>query len=148
MQGLPKYWTKFDRLDFYFPEFAHVGEEPVYYREILNNGFNGDQVFGYNLRNLDLKMDYDTATGDMCGSLAHWHAARAFATPASAAAVPKLTKTFLCPASSDVDDIDRIFPVQNTAFETTNADHFIIDIYNHTVGSRLMPKYSTPRIGM
>lgn len=148
MQGLPKYWTKFDRLDFYFPEFAHVGEEPVYYRELLNNGFNGNQIFGYNLRNLDLKMDYDTASGDMCGSLAHWHAARAFATPASAAAVPKLTKTFLCPASSDVDDIDRIFPVQNTAFETTNADHFIIDIFNHTVGSRLMPKYSTPRIGM
>lgn len=147
MQGLPKFWTKFDRLDFYFPEFAHVGEEPVFYRELVNNGFNGDGIFGYNLRNADLKVSYDIASGDMAGSLAHWSAARAFATPVDADHVPKLSPPFVQPTSSDVDDVDRIFPVQNSAFETTNADHFVCDIYSHVECSRLMPRYSTPRVG-
>lgn len=147
MQGLRKFWTKFDRLDFYYPEFAHVGEEPIYYRELLNNGFNGDQVFGYNLRHADLKVRFDSVHGDLAGSLAHWTAARSFATPASAADVPKLSLPFLIPEGSNPDDVDRIFPVQNSAFETTNADHFIVDVVNHTVASRLMPRYSSPRVG-
>lgn len=147
MQGLRKFWTKFDRLDFYYPEFAHVGEEPIYYRELLNNGFNGDQIFGYNLRNADLKVRFDSVHGDLAGSLAHWTAARSFATPASADDVPKLSLPFLIPEGSNPDDVDRIFPVENSAFETTNADHFIVDIVNHTVASRLMPRYSTPRVG-
>lgn len=147
MQGLPKYWTKFDRLDFYFPEFAHIGEEPIRYRELLNNGFNGDDIFGYQLRNYDLKVSYDECHGDMAGSLAHWSAARSFATPVSAAQVPKLSPEFVRPASSGDDDIDRIFPVDSSAFETTNADHYVADVYCHMTASRLMPKYSTPRVG-
>lgn len=147
MQGLRKFWTKFDRMDFYFPEFAHVGEEPIYYRELLNNGLNGDEIFGYNIRNLDLKVGYDSCHGDMVGSLAHWHAARSFATPARAADVPKLSPEFVQPTSSGADDIDRVFPVDATAFEILNADHYVFDVMNKMVASRLMPKYSRPRIG-
>ena len=147
MQGLKKFWTKFDRMDFYFPEFAHVGEEPIYYRELLNNGLNGDEVFGYNIRNLDLKVGYDSCHGDMVGSLAHWHAARSFATPTQASEVPKLSQEFVQPTSSGADDIDRVFPVDATAFEILNADHYVFDVMNKMVASRLMPKYSRPRIG-
>lgn len=147
MQGLRKFWTKFDRMDYYFPEFAHVGEEPIYYRELLNNGLNGDQVFGYNIRNLDLKVGYDSCHGDMVGSLAHWHAARSFATPARVEDVPKLSPEFVQPTSSGADDIDRVFPVDATAFEILNADHYVFDVMNKMVASRLMPKYSRPRIG-
>lgn len=147
MQGLRKFWTKFDRMDYYFPEFAHVGEEPIYYRELLNNGLNGDEIFGYNIRNLDLKVGYDSCHGDMVGSLAHWHAARSFATPARAADVPKLSPEFVQPTSSGADDIDRVFPVDATAFEILNADHYVFDVMNKMVASRLMPKYSRPRIG-
>lgn len=147
MQGLRKFWTKFDRMDYYFPEFAHVGEEPIYYRELLNNGLNGDEIFGYNIRNLDLKVGYDSCHGDMVGSLAHWHAARSFATPSRAADVPKLSPEFVQPTSSGADDIDRVFPVDATAFEILNADHYVFDVMNKMVASRLMPKYSRPRIG-
>lgn len=147
MQGLRKFWKKFDRLDFYYPEFAHIGEEPIYYRELLNNGFNGDDVFGYNLRNADLKARVDTVHGDLAGNLAYWTAARAFKTPADATEVPKLSLPFLIPEDSAADDVDRIFPVQNSAFEQLNADHFVVDVINHTVASRLMPRHSTPRVG-
>lgn len=147
MQGLRKFWTKFDRMDYYFPEFAHVGEEPIYYRELLNNGLNGDEIFGYNIRNLDLKVGYDSCHGDMVGSLAHWHAARSFATPARAADVPKLSQEFVQPTSSGADDIDRVYPVDASAFEILNADHYVFDVMNKMVASRLMPKYSRPRIG-
>lgn len=147
MQGLRKFWTKFDRMDYYFPEFAHVGEEPIYNRELLNNGLNGDEIFGYNIRNLDLKVGYDSCHGDMVGSLAHWHAARSFATPARAQDVPKLSPEFVQPTSSGADDIDRVFPVDATAFEILNADHYVFDVMNKMVASRLMPKYSRPRIG-
>ena len=147
MQGLRKFWTKFDRMDYYFPEFAHVGEEPIYYRELLNNGLNGDEIFGYNIRNLDLKVGYDSCHGDMVGSLAHWHAARSFATPVRVEDVPKLSPEFVQPTSSGADDIDRVFPVDATAFEILNADHYVFDVMNKMVASRLMPKYSRPRIG-
>lgn len=54
-QGLGKKWSKRKRFDYYLPELAHIGEQPIYNREIywqnatteVGARENGE-VFGYN----------------------------------------------------------------------------------------------------
>ncbi len=44
-----KMWSRFTRYDFYFPELANIGEQPVYNTEIYNdkNSLFTNTVFGY-----------------------------------------------------------------------------------------------------
>ena len=47
-QGLRRMWSRRTRYDFYFPAFAHLGEQAVLSKEIYCNGTSGDEtVFGY-----------------------------------------------------------------------------------------------------
>lgn len=46
--GLGTHWSRRNRTDFYFPTFAHLGEQPIYNREIFLQGTDEDnEVFGY-----------------------------------------------------------------------------------------------------
>lgn len=49
-QGIERHWFRTDKLDYYFPAFAHIGEQPVLKREICALGVkNSDEsVWGYN----------------------------------------------------------------------------------------------------
>lgn len=146
-QGLNKMFKRFDRLDYYFPSFAHLGEQEVKNYEVLNSGFDPEGTFGYQSRYAEYKASLDEVHGDFKGNLAFYHGARAFDTPASAADLPKLSDYFTTPQSEHSDDIDRIFPVLNSENPWFNADHFLIDVYNHLTVSRRMPKFVTPRNG-
>ena len=143
-QGMEKMWKRFDRLDYYFPSFAHLGEQEVKNYEVMNTGFDPDETFGYQSRYAEYKASLDQVHGDFKGSLAFYHGARAFATPASADDLPKLSSFFTTPQNEASDDIDRIFPVLNSENPWFNADHFMLDIYNHLTVSRRMPKFVTP----
>lgn len=47
-QGIPKYFMKRNELDYYFPPFAHLGEQPVFNKELYVQGnAEDDEVFGY-----------------------------------------------------------------------------------------------------
>lgn len=47
-QGLAKMWKRRTRFDYYLPELANIGEEPIYNREIYWQGNDEDnEVFGY-----------------------------------------------------------------------------------------------------
>lgn len=146
-QGLDKMFFRFDKLDYFWPSFAHLGEQEVLNKEVMNTGFDPEGVFGYQIRNADYKVSNDQIHGDLKGNLAHWTGARAFETPTSEEDIPKLSKEFVTPQSEAQDDIDRIFPVQNQGFSVDNSDHFILDTYNHAQASRRMPKFVTPRNG-
>lgn len=146
-QGLEKMWRRFDRLDYYWPEFAHLGEQEVKNHEVLFSSFDPDGTFAYNPRYAEYKCSNDQIHGDLKGSLAHWHASRMFATPDSEDTIPKLSELFTYPSGPDADGIDRIFPVESVGFERNNADHFILDIYNHVTAARRMPKFVIPRNG-
>lgn len=46
--GLGTHWSRRNRTDFYFPTFAHLGEQPIYNKEIFLQGSDeDDEVFGY-----------------------------------------------------------------------------------------------------
>ena len=61
--NLPRVWTAFDKTDWYFPEFAHLGEQAVLRKEVYfnpnmpyQNGDDGqDGVFGYQGRFTELR---------------------------------------------------------------------------------------------
>ena len=47
-QGMQPHMFRRERLDFYFPEFAFIGNQPIYNREIFYQGTSEDnEVFGY-----------------------------------------------------------------------------------------------------
>lgn len=145
-QGLHKMWKRFDRLDYYWPSFAHLGEQEVKNHEIMNTGFDPDGTFGYQSRYAEYKTGLDSVHGDFKGNLAFYHDARVFGTPVDAQGLPKLSGNFT-EISETSDDLDRIFPVLNSVVPWYNADHFLLDIYSHCIASRRMPKFVTPRNG-
>lgn len=149
-QGCHPMWFRFDRLDYYWPEFAHLGEQEVKNREIMFTGkFDPDGTFGYQMRNADYKVKNDEIHGDFKGNMAFWHASRMFQTPTSVDDLPKLSEEFTTPQDSVSDDLDRIFPVKAWpgSEEWLNPDHFLCDIYTHVTASRRMPKFVIPRNG-
>ena len=50
-QGMRRMWSRRTRYDFYFPAFAHLGEQAVLSKEIYCTGDPADEdVFGYQER--------------------------------------------------------------------------------------------------
>ena len=69
-QGLQRMWSRKNRLDYYFPILANIGEQPIYSREIYydNDGFGSlDNVFGYQEAWADYRYKYCIVTGKQIG---------------------------------------------------------------------------------
>lgn len=134
-EGLERGWSRLDRYDFYWPSLAHLGEQPVYNKEIYLDSTTvngvGDDVFGYQEAWADYRYKKSQVTGlyrsAASGSLESHHLAIEFGS------TPTLDDTFI----PDDPPIDRIIA-------TPTEPHFELDSffrYNHT---RPMPTYSVP----
>ena len=148
-QGVERHWLKFeDRLEYYFPEFAHLGEQEISNQEIWFNtspvnDYDPLGTFGYTPRYAEYKFKNSRVAGDFRETLKYWHLGRDFATP------PALNDSFI-----GSDPSKRIFAVQDLPRdENTDPDNPIRDyhsIYAHVFhdikASRLMPKYGTPTL--
>lgn len=133
-QGLPRVFQKFDRLDYYWPQFAHLGEQEIKQSEIYvdlskNNGANSNETFGYTPRYAEYKNIPDSVHGDFRDSLSFWHMGRIFSNP------PRLNDNFLTNYSSTV----RPFAV-----EDSTVDKIWVNIHHNFKALRKMPKYGTP----
>ena len=131
-QGVPRDFTKFDNMDFYFPEFAHLSEQEVKNQELFLSSdvdYNGG-TFGYAPRYSEYKYHQSEAHGDFRGNLSFWHLNRIFEDK------PNLNTTFVeCKPSN------RVF-----ATSETEDDKFWVQIYQDVKALRLMPKYGTPML--
>ena len=131
-QGVPRDFTKFDNMDFYFPEFAHLSEQEVKNQELFlssDNNYNGG-TFGYTPRYAEYKYHQSEAHGDFRGNLSYWHLNRIFEDK------PNLNTTFVeCKPSN------RVF-----ATSETEDDKFWVQMYQDVRALRLMPKYGTPML--
>ncbi len=86
-QGIERMWSRKTRWDFYWPAFAHLGEQPVLNKEIYAVGSDtpgqDDLVFGYNERWSEYRYKPSKITGQMRSqhptSLDTWHLAQDFA---------------------------------------------------------------------
>ena len=131
-QGVPRDFTKFDNMDFYFPEFAHLSEQEVKNQELFlssDSNYNGG-TFGYTPRYAEYKYHQSEAHGDFRGNLSYWHLNRIFEDK------PNLNTTFVeCKPSN------RVF-----ATSETEDDKFWVQMYQDVRALRLMPKYGTPML--
>lgn len=132
-QGLERFWSREDRLDYYVPQFANLGEQPVKKKEIMLTGNATDEeTFGYQEAWADYRMKPNRVSGLMrsnaTGTLDFWHYADNYST------VPTLSQGWM---QEDKKEIARTLIVQN------EPQFFgAIRVANKT--TRRMPLYSVP----
>ena len=65
-QGLERFWSRTDRLDYYVPQFANLGEQPVKKKEIMLTAAGSDEeTFGYQEAWADYRMKPSRVSGKM-----------------------------------------------------------------------------------
>lgn len=132
-QGLERFWSRSDRLDYYFPQFANLGEQPVKKKEIMLTGTStDDETFGYQEAWADYRMKPNRVSGKMRsnaeGTLDFWHYADNYNS------VPTLSQQWM---NEGKTEIARTLIVQN------EPQFFgAIRVMNNT--TRCMPLYSVP----
>lgn len=131
-QGVPKDFTKFDNMDFYFPEFAHLSEQEIKNKElyVTDDSAYNEGTFGYTPRYAEYKYKASEAHGDFRGNLSFWHLNRIFD------GRPNLNTTFV-----ECNPSNRVF-----ATSETDDDKFWVQMYQDVKALRLMPKYGTPML--
>ena len=135
-QGLERFWSRKNRLDYYFPVFANIGEQPVLYKEIYTSSDAdlNDMAFGYQEAWADYRYKPNRVTGEMRSghdkSLDVWHFADYYKQ------TPTLSMNWIV---EDPSNIDRVLAIQSSVANQLFAD---IVISNKT--SRPMPLYSIP----
>ena len=134
-QGLQRMWSRKTRYDYYFPVFAHLGEQPVYQKEIYCLGTAADDtVFGYQERWGEYRYKPSQITGlfrsTAAGTLDGWHLSQKFTS------APTLNSTFI----QDTPPVDRIVAVGAAA----NGKQFLFDAFFDIRMARPMPMFSVP----
>ena len=129
-QGIPKTYLKSDPLDFFWPSFAHIGEQPVTNNELYAYTATAEDTFGYVPRYAEYKYQPSRVAGEFrTDALNFWHLGRIFATQ------PALNDTFI---ECTPDQCERIFAVQD------GEDNLYCQIMHKIKAVRPMPKFGTP----
>lgn len=130
-QGMMRHWLRRDKESYYWPEFAHLGEQPVRNKELFMDPAAAtwnDEIFGYQQRYAEYKYGCSSVHGDFRDSLDFWHMGRIFS------GQPALNETFV-----QSDPTNRIFAV-------SSGDHLWIQIFHNVKARRPMPYFSNPRL--
>ncbi len=130
MQGIPRQFRKFDKFDYYFPSFAHIGEQPIYNEELYANDANNSlTTFGYTPRYAEYKYVPSTVHGEMRTTLNFWHLGRIFS------GLPNLSQGFI----ECTPDADRVFAV-------AGEEHFYVHQHYKVKANRKMPYFGKPKL--
>ena len=132
-QGINKMWLRSTVYDFYWPTFAHLGEQAIELREIYAQGTEADtSVFGYQERYAEYRYKPSQITGKFRssvtgGNLDVWHLSQFFSN------APTLNEEFI----TENPPIKRIIAVQD-------EPEFLLDIGFRYTTVRPMPMFGTP----
>lgn len=132
-QGINKMWLRSTVYDFYWPTFAHLGEQAVELREIYAQGSEADYyVFGYQERYAEYRYKPSQITGKFRssvtgGNLDVWHLSQFFEN------APTLNEEFI----TENPPIERIIAVPS-------EPEFLLDIGFRYTTVRPMPMFGTP----
>lgn len=132
-QGIPKKFTRSDKFDYYFPEFANLGEQEVIGQEIYfdeENDSSNLNTFGYQERYAEYKYAPSSVHGEFKTTLDFWHAGRKFSTR------PYLNQDFI---EMDDAEVSRIFAVQD-------QEQVWCQLYHDIKAIRPMPYHAVPRL--
>lgn len=132
-QGINKMWLRSTVYDFYWPTFAHLGEQAIELREIYAQGSKADTtVFGYQERYAEYRYKPSQITGKFRssvtgGNLDVWHLSQFFNN------APTLNEEFIV----ENPPIKRIIAVPS-------EPEFLLDIGFRYTTVRPMPMFGTP----
>lgn len=132
-QGINKMWLRSTVYDFYWPTFAHLGEQAIELREIYAQGSEADTtVFGYQERYAEYRYKPSQITGKfrssvVNGSLDKWHLSQFFSN------APTLNEEFII----ENPPIERIIAVPS-------EPEFLLDVGFRYTTVRPMPMFGTP----
>lgn len=133
--GVPRQFTRKGRLDRYWPELAHIGNQPIYNYEIYADGSDTDnEVFGYKEAWAEYKHQLPRISGEMRSgndSLDIWHYA------ADYTSLPVLSAEWI--KSDAKTNIDRTIAVTSE-----NSNQFWFDIEIEQTIAAPMPFHCTP----
>lgn len=140
-QGIPKIFKKFDRFDYYWPQFAHLGEQEIKNYELYYEYDSSqpdyktnDSVFGYTPRYAEYRFINSSVHGDFTSSLNFWHMGRIFS------GRPGLNTDFItCQADRSSTGLNRVFAVTGT-----QTHHLWCQLFINCKALRPLPKYGTP----
>lgn len=133
-EGIPRLFTKrFDKLDWAWPSFAHLGEQEISQSELFFTGAAAadDTTFGYQARYAEYKYIPSTVHGEFKTTLNFWHWGRIFGSSA-----PSLSPEFV-----NCDPSTRIF---NVIDENDNSLYCIVN--NRIKARRPLPYFSSPTL--
>lgn len=135
-QGMPRWFRRKTFLDFPWPVFAKLGEQPIYNYELyaLPSNFVEDStgeppVFGYTSRYADWKHQSSSSHGDFRDTLLFWTLSRQFTT------TPVLSEAFTI--MNGVEQ-NRIFAIAN------EGDNFWLYVHNNVTVRRCLPYFGQP----
>ena len=132
-QGINKMWLRSTVYDFYWPTFAHLGEQAIELRELYAQGTEADtSVFGYQERYAEYRYKPSQITGKFRssvtgGNLDVWHLSQFFNN------APTLNEEFIV----ENPPIERIIAVPS-------EPEFLLDIGFRYTTVRPMPMFGTP----
>ncbi|QGF19327.1 major capsid protein [Antarctic microvirus CAA_003_V_9] len=126
-QGIDRKWTRREKFDYYWPEFAQIGEQPILNQELYLRGGGEDvDVFGYVPRYSEYKYANNRVSSQFRSTLAYWHMGRIFDS------APNLNPGFIM-----ADPTTRIFAVEI-------GDVLYCHIYHQIKARRKMPYFGNP----
>ena len=133
-QGIPRYWKKQTRFDFFYPSLAQIGEQAVMGYEIyFDNSANDDLAFGYQERYGEYRYIQSAITGKLRSTVGSpldtYHLAEEFSTR------PTLSSSFI--EANATQGIDR-------AISVPSEPQFICDWYFDIKAARPMPLFGVP----
>lgn len=134
-QLLPKYFNVTDTFDYYFPEFGHIGMQPITYSEVapLQANLEGklNDVFGYQRAWYDLISKTDEVHGLFRSDFRNFLINRTFD------GTPELGKEFTV---MDPNQINDVFAY------TENTDKILGQIYMEISKKTPIPLYGIPKL--
>lgn len=127
-QGSPRMWNRTSKLDFYWPSFAHLGEQSILQKEIYATGVANDDaaVFAYAPRYEEYRQRESSVHGDFKSTLYYWHMGRIFTS------APALNSAFV--ASDPTKRINAV----------TNVHNCWVQLLNTVQAIRPIPKAGIP----
>lgn len=130
-QGLPRKFTRESWEDFYWPEFANIGEQPIKNGEIYydyEQASQNDGEFGYAPRYAEYRYNPNEVHGEFRNSLRFWHLGRKFSS------LPHLNRSFI---EYDNKNVDNVLAVSSDV-----AHPLYCQFFNNVSAYRLIPKYA------
>lgn len=129
-QGLERMWTRESLYDYAFPQFANLGEQEIFNREIYATGGESDKgIFGYAPRYAEYKHGNCHVAGKFRTDLDYWHFGRQFAS------LPTLSKSFVMMDNMDYDPF---------AVTDGSVEHCYVNLYNTIRARRPLPYFARP----